>query len=43
MDLSLVSFRFCVGILLSKHKGRYLCTHFILLFVAIPYQNIIAY
>ena len=27
----------------SKHKGRYLRTHFIFLLVAIPYQNIIAY
>lgn len=43
MDLHLVSFRFCIGIFLAKHKGRYLRTHFIFLLVAIPYQNIIAY
>ena len=36
-------FDFVLEFFLSKHKGRYLRTHFIFLLVAIPYQNIIAY
>lgn len=36
-------FDFVLEFFLSRHKGRYLRTHFIFLFVAIPYQNIIAY
>lgn len=36
-------FDFVLEFFLSKHKGRYLQTHFIFFLVAIPYQNIIAY
>ena len=36
-------FDFVLEFFLSKHKGRYLRTHFVFLLVAIPYQNIIAY
>lgn len=34
---------FVIEFALSDHKSRYFATHFILLLVAIPYQNIIAY
>lgn len=36
-------FDFVLEFFLSKHKGRYLRTHFIFLLISIPYQNIIAY